>query len=297
MRVMAWLGEHPRDADAFGHHWRGDRVRSHRATGRSRPDRRVGDAHPAVAGSAGGRSRGEVLAARADPALDVRLRSVRLGTSQARSRARGGGDLRPAACHASEMRQTGDVRFERDFHVRREPRDRYAVRRPLVGVRGDLVVGDTAGIRRLADRMNRARADGAPSVQAGEIAALGLLHEVGHLLIDHYETTVQPGAMAGALEKLEGSLGRAADRLLDRFADEFPGAGPEPEPTTERLEELLLTRIANENPAIGAIQELVDDRTLAERTRYSAAISELEAIFAAGPPLEGDGGSLIDLIR
>ncbi|MFL5642315.1 MAG: alpha-amylase [Chloroflexota bacterium] len=187
--------------------------------------------------------------------------------------------------------------MDRDFHVRREPRDRYAVRRPLVGIRGDLVVSDTAGIRRLADRMNRARADGAPSVQAGEIAALGLLHEVGHLLIDHYETTVQPGAMAGALEKLEGSLGPDADRLLDRFADEFPGAGPDPEPTTERLEELLLTRIANENPAIGAIQELVDDRTLAERTRYTAAISELEAIFAAGPPLEGDGGSLIELIR
>src|SRR3954452_6192651 len=196
------------------------------------------------------------------------------------------------------MRETGDVRFERDFHVRREPRDRYAVRRPLVGVRGDLVVSDTAGIRRLADRMNRARADGAPSVQAGEIAALGLLHEVGHLLIDHYETTVQPGAMAVALKKLEGSLGQDADRLLDRFADEFPGAGPAPEPTTERLEELLLTRIANENPAIGAIHELVDDRTLAERTRYAEAISDLEAIFAAGPSLEGDdGASLIELIR
>src|SRR3954451_11076408 len=195
------------------------------------------------------------------------------------------------------MRETGDVRLERDFHVRREPRDRYAVRRPLVGVRGDLVVSDTAGIRRLADRMNRARADGAPSVQAGEIAALGLLHEVGHLLIDHYETTVQPGAMAVALEKLEGSLGQDADRLLDRFADEFPGAGPAPEPTTERLEELLLTRIANENPAIGAIHELVDDRTLAERTRYAEAISELEAIFAAGPPLDGDGASLVELIR
>src|SRR3954451_2941685 len=188
--------------------------------------------------------------------------------------------------------------MDRDFHVRREPRDRYAVRRPLVGVRGDLVVSDTAGIRRLADRMNRARADGAPSVQAGEIAALGLLHEVGHLLIDHYETTVQPGAMAVALEKLEGSLGQDADRLLDRFADEFPGAGPDPEPTTERLEELLLTRIANENPAIGAIQELVDDRTLAQRTAYAKAISDLEAIFAAGPSLEGDdGASLIELIR
>src|SRR3954462_9624618 len=110
------------------------------------------------------------------------------------------------------MRETGDVPLERAFPARREPRDRYVVRRPLVGVRGDLVVSDTAGIRRLADRMNRARADGAASVQAGGTAALGLLHEVGHLLIDHYETTVQPGAMAVALEKLEGSLGQDIGR-------------------------------------------------------------------------------------
>ena len=139
----------------------------------------------------------------------------------------------------------------RDFHVRREPRDRYAVRRPLIGVRGDLVVRDVAGIRRLADRMNRARAAGTPSIQTGEIAALGLLHEVGHLLIARYEADVQPGAMAAALAHLEARFGPDADHLLDRFGDEFPGAGPDPEPATYRLEELLLTRIANENPAIG----------------------------------------------
>ena len=88
------------------------------------------------------------------------------------------------------------------------------------------MVSDTAGIRRLAERMNRARAAGTPSVQAGEIGALGLLHEVGHLLIARYEADVQPGAMAAALAHLEARLGPDADHLLDRFADEFPGAGP-----------------------------------------------------------------------
>ena len=32
----------------------------------------------------------------------------------------------------------------RDFHVRREPRERYAVAGPLIGSRGDLVVADLA---------------------------------------------------------------------------------------------------------------------------------------------------------
>ncbi len=184
----------------------------------------------------------------------------------------------------------------RDFHVRREPRDRYAIRRPLIGTDGDLVVTDLAGLRRLADRMNRDRSAGAPSVQAGEIAALGLLHEVGHLLIAFYEEQRRPNAMQTALTAIEGDLGAEADRLLGRFALEFPGVGPEPEPAAVQLEELLLTRIANENPAIGSLRELVDDRDLATGTRYHEAIRRLEATFADGPPVDG-GTSLIELMR
>ena len=131
----------------------------------------------------------------------------------------------------------GHALYGRDFHVRREPRDRYAVRRPLIGIRGDLVVSDTAGIRRLADRMNRARAAGASSVQAGEIAALGLLHEVGHLLIEHYETTVQPGAMAAALEKLEAETRarcRPAARPLRPMSSREPGQSRNPPPSASK---------------------------------------------------------------
>jgi len=185
----------------------------------------------------------------------------------------------------------------RDFHVRREPRERYAVTRPLVGSRGDLVVADLAGIRRLAARMNLERADGSPSVSAGEIAALGLLHEIGHVLIARYEQNRRPGAMTAALVDLQARLGPEATRLLDRFGQEFPGRDPEPEPPAERLEELLLTRISNENPALGPLHELVDDRALATGTRYREAIAGLEAIFAAGPPSDVDGTSLIELMR
>jgi glycosidase len=180
--------------------------------------------------------------------------------------------------------------------VRREARDRYDVGRPLLGTTGDLVVADLAGIRRLAARMNTARPAG-PSVQAGDIGALGLIHEIAHLLIARYETDRMPGAISAALADLDHRLGPDARRLLDRFGREFPGVGPQPEPRELRLEELLLTRIANENPAVGPLLELVDDRDLVKGTRYRDAIVGLEATFAAGPPFDGDGLSLIELIR
>ncbi|HEY8817632.1 MAG TPA: hypothetical protein VIM25_02285, partial [Candidatus Limnocylindrales bacterium] len=140
------------------------------------------------------------------------------------------------------------MRDPREFHIRREPRDKYAVDRPLIGTRGDLVVTDAPGIRRLAARMNLARIAGTPSIQAGEIGALGLLHEIGHRVIARYEEERRPGAMRAAMADLEDRLGPDAGRLLDRFGEEFPGTGPDPEPSEHRLEELLLTRVSNENP-------------------------------------------------
>ncbi|MEX1170299.1 MAG: alpha-amylase family glycosyl hydrolase [Chloroflexota bacterium] len=185
----------------------------------------------------------------------------------------------------------------RDFHVRREPRERYAVADQLIGSRGDLVVADLASIRSLAAEMNRQREPGAPPVYAGEIAALGLLHEIGHILIARYEQRRVPGAIEAAIDDLQATLGPDATRLLDRFGHEFPGRGPDPEPPAHRLEELILTRIANENPALGPLLELVDDRPLARGTRYLEAIAGLEAIFSAGPPTDIEGMSLIELMR
>ena len=189
------------------------------------------------------------------------------------------------------------MRDPREFHIRREPRDKYAVDRPLIGTRGDLVVTDAPGIRRLAARMNLARIAGTPSIQAGEIGALGLLHEIGHRVIARYEEERRPGAMRAAMADLEDRLGPDAGRLLDRFGEEFPGTGPDPEPSEHRLEELLLTRVSNENPAVGSLRELIDDKTLLEGTRYRDAIERLETTFADGPPMDGTAPSLIELLR
>ena len=186
----------------------------------------------------------------------------------------------------------------RAFHVRRTARERYGIDDDLFGLRGDLAVADLTAIRTLSARMNAERPPEGPGISAGEIGALGLLHEIGHRLV--IKQAARGTTMASAMRDVRRLLHDDLDRLLDRFGAAFPGVGDGPEPPAVRLEELLLTRISNENPAVGALHELVDDRVLVDGTRYTEAIEGLEAAFAAGEPLDlGDGttASLVELLR
>ncbi|HET7494455.1 MAG TPA: alpha-amylase family glycosyl hydrolase [Candidatus Limnocylindrales bacterium] len=189
--------------------------------------------------------------------------------------------------------------LERAFHVRRTARERYAIEDALFGIRGDLAVADIGGVRQLAAAMNEGRPAASAGVLAGDIGALGLLHEVGHLLVAR-QAAAGGATMATALRDVRRRLHDDLDRLLDRYGAAFPGSGRDPEPDLVRLEELLLTRVSNENPAIGPLRELVDDRILAEGTRYEDAIAGLEQAFGVHPELDpGDGTrtSLVDLLR
>ena len=77
-----------------------------------------------------------------------------------------------------------------------------------------------------------------------------------------------------------------------------PGPRPRAGAAAHRLEELLLTRVANENPAIGPLRELVDDRGLARGTRYGEAIAQPRVDASPTDRRSiGDGVSLLELMR
>ena len=144
------------------------------------------------------------------------------------------------------------------------------------------------------DRLNDLRPDGAPARLAGEIVALGLLHEVGHLVIARYR---QPGPTARTTPsrppwRRSRSASVAGTRRCCWIGSptEFPGRTARPEPRPARLEALLLLRVANENPAAGPLRELVDDQAAGEARRATARpIAGLEVGFADGPRLGPDG--------
>ena len=121
---------------------------------------------------------------------------------------------------------------------------------------------------------------------------MGLLHEIFHLLVERYEDEAAKGTLEGAADDLEARLRADARKVLRGFATEFPTDG-KPELPPEVVEELLLTRVANENPAAMPIRDLFDDRPLATATPYEKAIAALEASLAGGPGFGPEGETLV----
>src|SRR3954467_14922520 len=149
--------------------------------------------------------------------------------------------------------------------------------------------------RRVVAAINAARPPGEPSAQAGELAALDLLHEIFHLLVEKAAELEPPAAMDVSTEAVEAALGEPrVVRLLDAVGDEFPDVGGTPGPV--RLEELLLIRLANENPAARPLRVLVDDAPVPSKDR-DAAMASLETYQASLAPIGPNGETLVELLR
>ena len=203
----------------------------------------------------------------------------------------------------------------RAIHLSRRARDEHGLGPADLGPRGSLPVDDPAAVRRAAARIEARQAAGAevPAVRratAGELVALGVLHEVFHRLIRTYATTIRPGAIGAALASLDGALGESrVEWVREAFESEFgdPEAGPAGHDPAlpasraaarrEAIEELLLLSIANVNPAADHLRGLHDDRGLRASTDYPLVLDGLDAFFAGEPGVGPDGAALTTLLR
>jgi glycosidase len=181
----------------------------------------------------------------------------------------------------------------RELRVGLTSRKRYELDQDL-GPEGELVVDRPTLARRLAARLNERAALGAPTAHAGEIVALGLLHEVGHALVERFERDVRPTLFTDALLELDATVGkRPVDDVLDRVGAEF---GEEPE-RTELLEALLLLDVAAENPATAPIRPLVDPGPVARAKAYERVTRAVDGVLGADGDIDGSGESLADMLR
>jgi hypothetical protein len=94
------------------------------------------------------------------------------------------------------------------FHVSKESRLKYDFEDTLFSLVGDLIISDAKTARKLTEKINKKRReDGRHNelIAVGQLNALGLMHEIFHLLIRKYEETDNPGVFGRNLEFLDGT--------------------------------------------------------------------------------------------
>ena len=182
-----------------------------------------------------------------------------------------------------------DAIFE--FHLSRRARQTYQFDEALFATDGRLIFSDFRAARRFVERIYAVSGRLLP---ASDIYAMGLMDEILHLVIRHYERQ-NPGLMTRALEFVRAGLGDRLEDTIVQFTDEFPpmpvyrgqlsvkeylsGSSNGIGHRQVSMEEMLLVSIANQNPAIEPYKEFFDDSVL-QGTAYPDSIRLLGDFLA-----------------
>jgi glycosidase len=213
--------------------------------------------------------------------------------------------------HPAPWDMIGAMSGPYEFHISRRARDRYAFDETLFSSDCRLVYADFGVARRFVERVY---AVSGKLIPASEVYAAGLIEEILHLLIRHYERS-NPSVMARALAFLYASLDARLDEALTRFVIEFPtprvyagresvedylkgSSGGIPHRQVA-IEELLLLSLDNQNPALEPFSEFCDDSLLIG-TACPQAVRLLGEFFARqapmGPVTGGSVEALTDIL-
>ncbi|HUF37292.1 MAG TPA: alpha-amylase family glycosyl hydrolase [Anaerolineales bacterium] len=204
-----------------------------------------------------------------------------------------------------------------EFHISRFARDRYEFDRAIYQLSGNVILADFSAARTFSDRMNTRRdlvRFPETAVSPGEIHAMGLIDEILHVLVADFRNRIEPGLMTAAADALREELGvKRFEQVLAAFTGLFPPVAVyRGEQTAEEylagenggipnfeiaLEELLMLRLSNDNPAFARHAELFDDRTLEKQTAYRRMAAGLERFFEDRPGPNGGKETLLDLLR
>jgi len=216
-----------------------------------------------------------------------------------------------------------------DFHVSRAAREKYKIEKSLFSLTGKVILADYQQARILSEKINSKRreegnadqsVDSVEStrfyefVTAGQINALGLLHEIFHLLIRKYEESDNPGVFGKAINHLRNEISDSElEKTLHAFIEEFPPlpvynndvtpeqylrASTTGKPNTEIiLEEIVLLHMENSNPAAANLKELYADDNLSIKTNYKLLIEKTEVFFDNEKPTSFGGLHLFKLLR
>ena len=205
----------------------------------------------------------------------------------------------------------------KEFHVTKQARDKYQFDEVLFSKNGNVIFANFHASREFAHKINQLRTD--PEnletlASPADINALGLIDEIFHQVVEEYYNTHGRSIQTALARFLLERLGRekAIDTLV-KFNLQFPPVAVyNGEQTIQEylkgsdkginnydvtVEELLMTWLANVNPAALRYREIFDDRPLYSSSEYAPLLDGIQAFFKTQPPFGPDNQDLITMLR
>ena len=206
-----------------------------------------------------------------------------------------------------------------EFHVSREMRDRCQFDGTLFATTGNVILANLKNVRLFAKKINDTIdpvLHPEQMIKAGQLNAMGLIDEIFHYVCYLYRRDVNPKAFSGLLQLCDDEFGKEnIDQLLLDFTGEFPpndvynnvvfaetylesinpATGINNRITT--LEEMILLRLANENPAFEPFLMLFSDKNLAQNPLYEKLWLKVKEYFASQPKFGPKNNDLITMLK
>ena len=210
-----------------------------------------------------------------------------------------------------------------EFHVGRKIRDLCNFDQQLYASSGNVVLANIQSVRKFAEKLNKLfdqRNQKDKRISAGSLNAMGLIDEIFHYVCMLYRRDKLADAFKNVLSELDEQLGaKNVDKLLLEFSEAFPpvevyqgkitaeqylaktaldaGTGKMRSNREQTLEELILLRLANENPAFKPFAILFDDTELSENPDYSKMWAAIQKSFQKMPVFGPFNHDLITMLR
>jgi hypothetical protein len=205
-----------------------------------------------------------------------------------------------------------------EFHISAAIRDACAFDDKLFSQSGNVIFANFRAVQLFAQKYNKT-VDGTGHnewyLKTGQLNAMGLIDEIFHYVCSQYRLRVSPAFFQGMAEAIESSVGKGAlSKLLESFTREFPPvavyqkkasaaawlAGNDASGMPNRLvalEELMMLRLANENPAFEPFFRLFSDKQLAKDPSYAGAWDAIRTWSSMNPPFGPEGLDLVSMLK
>lgn len=205
-----------------------------------------------------------------------------------------------------------------EFHICADLRKKCDFNGSLFASSGNIIFTDQKAVHTFVQKYNKVmNPDNHPTLflKASQLNAMALIDEIFHYVCRLYRQDENESFFTGAIDAIEAEIGKEeTNKLLIQFTEEFPPFAVYTEKTDAAsyleskdadgiphkilvLEELMLLRLANENPAFEPFFPLFSDKKLLTNPSWLKLNTVLRNWSAQNPPFGPEETDLISMLK